>query len=103
MNAQPRNVSAREDLVDPLGTRATQPVLERRDDGGMAAGQAGRDQIVLALEMAVHRRLGHIRFADNAIDADGVDALAIEQAASDVDDVLGDRRQNVSGHERIQS
>jgi len=52
-----------------------QPLLA----GGVAIGQIGPDESVFAAEGAVEGGLGHAGPLDHAVDADGVDALLVEQ------------------------
>jgi hypothetical protein len=50
-----------------------------------AAIDVGRDQIVLATEVAVERGLGCIGFGQDAIDAHGADTFCVEEAIGGIE------------------
>jgi hypothetical protein len=70
----------------------TPPVAQRVGDPAAhrlaRLGQVGDDEVLLAGEVAVERRAGHPRLGDDPIDADGVDALGVEDPARRADQPL---------------
>ena len=52
----------------------------------MSVGEVFADQVVLAGERVVQRALGDPGPGDDAVDADGVDALVVEEVVSRVED-----------------
>ena len=65
-----------------------EPALEQRQIGLVAAGEIGRDQIVLAVEMIIQRALGDAGLRRHRVDADAADALAVEQRIRRRDDAF---------------
>ncbi len=86
--AQPRNVGRSTDSESESNTarrRSTGVVApfdgrhEPRPTGLVAALEVGPDELVLAAERAVQAGLGDAGALDDLVDADGVDALLVEQ------------------------
>ena len=61
-------------------------------DAGVAGLQVGADQLVLAAEGVVQRGLGHAGLLDDAVDADRVHALVVEQLVGRGQQPLARRR-----------
>ncbi len=62
----------------------------RRWRPSQPACEVGPDELLLAAERAVERGLGHARLLDDAVDADRVDALLVEE-------LVGGGEQSVPG------
>ena len=50
--------------------------------------QDGQDEVVLGREVDVERRLGDLGLGDDAVDADGPEALLVEQPVGRLEDAL---------------
>src|SRR5207248_5205864 len=61
------------------GVVAVHRLHDALGDAGVAGLQVGADQLVLAAERVVQRGLGHAGLLDDAVDADRVHALGVEQ------------------------
>ena len=79
------------DLRRQASLRLREPLPEQREIGLVAAGEIGRDQIVLALEMIIQRPLGDTGLRRHRIDADAADAVIVEQRVRRRDDALACR------------
>src|SRR5260370_18356830 len=66
-------------LFSAIPPRPEQPIL---------FGGEGGDQSILGVEQAIEARLRHARSLDDRVDADGADALAVEQLACRREDTL---------------
>ena len=78
----------RGDAIGHVTPRFGEPPAVGIEIGLVAVVEIGGDQIILALEMVIERTLGDTRLLRDRIDADGADALAIEQAVGRFDDAL---------------
>src|SRR6185369_16125336 len=74
------------------GVVAVHSPLDALGDAGVAGLQVGTDQLVLAAEGVVQRGLGHAGLLDDAVDADRVYALVVEQLVGRRQQPLARRR-----------
>jgi hypothetical protein len=88
---EPRNqeIEESEDLGARIAAAAAAHVRDRIDDVlPITVVQHGEDQVVLALEMLVERRLGDADFAENPLQAHRLESGCIEQVPGRLDEAI---------------